>query len=600
MSDEYDEELKVGNISNIDKLRSLYNVATHEPKLTVSILVFGLTTAILEGIGLGFILPIIQQTRSDGDPSGLAAVFAGVYDALGIPFSLEFIILGVASVLAVRYAASFGVQWLRGVLRARYVRYLRDEAFQNGLNAKISYFDQQGSDDILNTIITQTQYAGRVITHVVRVIELSLVGGAYLAIALFIAPVLTMLTAVVMGGLMIGIRRFIESGVDVGNRVADANERVQETVQAGMQGIREVKLFNMQKELYHNFKQSIDQFVTATIDERRNTSAIANLNQFATAASVFVLIYLGLRVFSLSLGSLGVFLFAMFRLGPKVSNLNNEFYTVETLFPHLVRTQQFTRRLQDYSESDSDGSVQRVDQIAFDDVVFSYATGDERVLNRVSFEVSRGEFVGFVGQSGAGKSTIVSLLARLYEPDEGEILADGTSIREFDMSEWRDRISVVRQDPFIFNDTLRANITIGNRDATQADVERVTEIAQVTEFLDDLPEGYDSMLGDNGVRLSGGQRQRVAIARALLKDADLLILDEATSDLDTHLEEKVHQSIEQMERDYGMIAIAHRLSTVVEADCIYTMDDGIIVESGTHKELINTSGQYAGLYATQS
>lgn len=600
MSDEYDEELKAGNISNIDKLQSLYNVATHEPKLTVSILVFGLTTAILEGIGLGFILPIIQQTRSDGDPSGLAAIFAGVYDALGIPFSLEFIILGVASVLAVRYAASFGVQWLRGVLRARYVRYLRDEAFQNGLNAKISYFDQQGSDDILNTIITQTQYAGRVITNVVRVIELSLVGGAYLAIALFIAPVLTMLTAVVMGGLMIGIRRFIESGVDVGNRVADANERVQETVQAGMQGIREVKLFNMQKELYHNFKQSIDQFVTATIDERRNTSAIANLNQFATAASVFILIYLGLRVFSLSLGSLGVFLFAMFRLGPKVSNLNNEFYTVETLFPHLVRTQQFTRRLQDYSESDSDGSVQRVDQIAFDDVVFSYATGDERVLNRVSFEVSRGEFVGFVGQSGAGKSTIVSLLARLYEPDEGEILADGRSIREFDMSEWRDRISVVRQDPFIFNDTLRANITIGNRDATQADVERVTEIAQVTEFLDDLPEGYDSMLGDNGVRLSGGQRQRVAIARALLKDADLLILDEATSDLDTHLEEKVHQSIEQMERDYGMIAIAHRLSTVVEADCIYTMDDGIIVESGTHKELINTSGQYAGLYATQS
>jgi subfamily B ATP-binding cassette protein MsbA len=290
----------------------------------------------------------------------------------------------------------------------------------------------------------------------------------------------------------------------------------------------------------------------------------------------------------------------MFRLGPKVSNLNNEFYTVETLFPHLVRTQQFTRRLQDYSESDSDGSVQRVDQIAFDDVVFSYATGDERVLNRVSFEVSRGEFVGFVGQSGAGKSTIVSLLARLYEPDEGEILADGTSIREFDMSEWRDRISVVRQDPFIFNDTLRANITIGNRDATQADVERVTEIAQVTEFLDNLPEGYDSMLGDNGVRLSGGQRQRVAIARALLKNADLLILDEATSDLDTHLEEKVHQSIEQMERDYGMIAIAHRLSTVVEADCIYTMDDGMIVESGTHKELINTSGQYAGLYATQS
>jgi subfamily B ATP-binding cassette protein MsbA len=295
-----------------------------------------------------------------------------------------------------------------------------------------------------------------------------------------------------------------------------------------------------------------------------------------------------------------VFLFAVFRLGPKVSNLNDVFYSLETDLPHLVRTQRFTDRLEDYSEDDGDRGVQRVDSVAFDDVAFSYATGDERVLNGVSFEVSRGEFVGFVGQSGAGKSTIVSLLARLYDPDEGEITADGTPIREFDITEWRDRISVVRQDPFIFNDTLRANITIGNREATQADVERVAEIAQVTEFLDDLPFGYDSILGDDGVRLSGGQRQRVAIARALLKDADLLILDEATSDLDTHLEEKVHRAVEEMERDYGMIAIAHRLSTVTGADTIYTMGAGEILESGTHEELLSVEGRYSELYASQA
>jgi subfamily B ATP-binding cassette protein MsbA len=131
-------------------------------------------------------------------------------------------------------------------------------------------------------------------------------------------------------------------------------------------------------------------------------------------------------------------------------------------------------------------------------------------------------------------------------------------------------------------------------------VERVAEIAQVTEFLDDLPDGYGSKLGDDGVRLSGGQRQRVAIARALLKDSDLLILDEATSDLDTHLEEKVHRGVEEMERDYGMIAIAHRLSTVTGADCIYTMEDGSIVESGPHETLLDTEGQYADLYASQS
>lgn len=159
---------------------------------------------------------------------------------------------------------------------------------------------------------------------------------------------------------------------------------------------------------------------------------------------------------------------------------------------------------------------------------------------------------------------------------------------------------MVRQDPFLFNDTLRANLTVGNRDATHAEIEQMAEVACVTEFLDDLPNDYDTQLGDDGVRLSGGQRQRVAIARALLKDADLLVLDEATSDLDTHLEEEVHQAIETMERDYAMIAIAHRLSTVTGADQIYTMDDGQIVESGTHDELTEVGGAYARLYVSQS
>ena len=589
------------DISARQKIQAIIEVATYKPLLSAGILVFGLLTAALEGVGLGFILPIIQQAQGQAEPTGLAALFANFYNAIGVPFTLEYIVVGVSAVLAVRYAAAFAVQWLRGILEAVYVRHLRDEAFRNGLDAQISYFDQQGSDEILNAIITQTQYAGRAIRRTVRTLELVLVGGAYLLVAMYIAPLLTVVTGVVMGGFMFGVRQVLESGTSVGNRVADANESVQEAVQAGMQGIREVKLFNMEGELYGDFRESVDRFVDATIAQRRNQSAIRNANNFAIAVMIFGLIYLGLRVFSLSLGSLGVFLFAMFRLGPKVSNLNDTFYGLEADLPHLVRTQRFTDRLQNYSEPQSvDRPIASVDTVSFEDVSFSYETGDEQVLDGVSFSLDRGEFIGFVGQSGAGKSTIVSLLVRLYTPDDGEIVADGTPITEFDITEWRERVSVVRQDPFLFNDTLRANITVGNRSASQADVERVAEIARVTEFLDDLPNGYDTLLGDNGVRLSGGQRQRVAIARALLKDADLLILDEATSDLDTHLEEEVHQAIENMERDYGMIAIAHRLSTVTGADQIYTMDNGRILESGSHQELMEVGGQYAALHASQT
>jgi subfamily B ATP-binding cassette protein MsbA len=289
----------------------------------------------------------------------------------------------------------------------------------------------------------------------------------------------------------------------------------------------------------------------------------------------------------------------MFRLSPLVSRLNSQVYSLEGNLSHLVRTQDFVDELDTRKESDGSRGIEEIETVEFDDVYFSY-TDDERVLQGLSFEVEKGEFVGFVGQSGAGKSTVVSLLTRLYRPDGGEVRANGTPISEYDLDEWRSRIAVVRQKPFIFDDTLERNVTLGNRDATRDEVERVCEIAKVDEFLDDLPNGYESQLGDDGVRLSGGQRQRVALARALLEDADFLVLDEATSDLDSNLEREVQEAIEAMDRDYAIVTIAHRLSTVKNADRIYTLEDGKIIEEGSHRELLADDGEYAELYAIQS
>jgi subfamily B ATP-binding cassette protein MsbA len=236
--------------------------------------------------------------------------------------------------------------------------------------------------------------------------------------------------------------------------------------------------------------------------------------------------------------------------------------------------------------------------VRFENVWFSYE-GVEPVIENLSFQVKRNEFVAFVGQSGAGKSTITSLVARFYTPDRGRILANGIPIDKIDINDWRERISVVRQDPYLFNDSLWYNVTIADRDASREEVERVCEIAQVTEFLPELPEGYDTLLGDDGVRLSGGQKQRVALARALLKKADVLVLDEATSDLDSGIERDVQSAIESMDRDYALIAIAHRLSTVRNADRIYTIEGGKMTDVGSHEELISSDGLYAQLYSTQ-
>jgi subfamily B ATP-binding cassette protein MsbA len=383
--------------------------------------------------------------------------------------------------------------------------------------------------------------------------------------------------------------------------VADANEGVQRAAQAGTQGIRDTKLFGLKSELFGDFLDAVDQYAAASIKQRRNEQAISNFYNLLTAISVFVLIYLAIEFASLSLGALGVFLFAMFRLGPRASSLNSMFYRIESNLPHLVRTQEFIDELKHNREGDGKEKVpQEIQTITFGDVRFGYEGQDEEALSGISFEFNKGEFIGFVGQSGAGKSTIVALLARMYEPDAGEIQANGRSIHEMDIDGWRSKIAVVRQNPHIFNDTLRYNLTIGNRDVSQKELDRVTRIARVDEFFDELPDGYDTQLGDDGVRLSGGQRQRVALARALLKDAEILVLDEATSDLDSNLEKQVQESIENMERDYAIVGIAHRLSTVKNADRIYTVSNGEIIETGRHEELVDNGGQYAELYAIQS
>ena len=595
----------VDEVSRRAQLRALIRVAKFRPALTAGIIIGGVFAALLEGVGLSFILPIVEIVQAE-DPAaeaeGVMAAFVSVYQYLGIPFTLGFVVTGVSLVLTVRWTLTFIVRWLRSALVVDYTRDIQTRAFDNALDARIEYFDREGSDDILNAIVTQSEYAGRVIRRVVDFIEQGFLALMYLTVAFVLAPLLTIFAVVFLGGFTVLFRYVVESGYELGDKVADANERIQEAAQAGTQGIRDTKLFGLKGELFDDFLDAVNQFATTSIRQRRNEQGIQSFYNLLTAISVFLLIYIAVTFANMSLGALGVFLFAMFRLGPKASSLNSTLYRIENDLPHLVRTQQFIDELKENSEpiDDTQPIPEEIQQVEFDDVRFSYRGQDDEALSGISFEFEKGEFIGFVGQSGAGKSTLVSMLTRMYDPDTGEIRANDRSIHKMDIGQWRSKIAVVRQSPFIFNDTLWYNLTIGNRDVTQDVLDRVTKIAKVNEFFDDLPDGYETQLGDDGVRLSGGQKQRVALARALLKDADILVLDEATSDLDSNLEKQVQEAIEAMDRDYAIIGIAHRLSTVKNADRIYTIDHGEIIEEGTHCELLADDGQYAELYAIQS
>lgn len=592
------------DISWREKLAALRRVLAWKPYLTFGIIGFSIFAAFLEGVGLSFILPIIELGTADQPPEdaeGILLAFITVYEFLNIPFTLGFLILGVSIVMTIRYTSSFVAGWLALALRTYYERHLRSVAFDRALSAEIGYFDQKGSDHILNAIITESRYSSQVIRDFMWLFETGFLALMYLAIAFYLSPTLTVFALFVLGFSTYLFRGVLESGYTVGDRVATANERVQEVVQAGTQGIRDVKVFNMAGELFENFKTHIDQYAESSIKIGRNELAIDKGFNLTVALTVFALVYFAFVFTTLGVGELGLFLFAMFQLAPLAGRLNKYLYRMESKLSHLVRTQQFVDELEAKEEalSGEEPAPKPVDAVAFEDVWFSYSESEEDVLRGISFDVNRGEFIGFVGQSGAGKSTIASLLARMYETDRGQILVNGNPIDRYDVESWRERVAVVRQNPYIFTDTLEYNLTVGNRDVSEMELDRVCRIARVDEFIDDLPNGYETQLGDEGVRLSGGQKQRVALARALLQEADLLILDEATSDLDSNLEREVQQAIESMDHEYAIMAIAHRLSTVENADRIYTVEAGEITEAGSHDELIAHDGTYAELHGIQ-
>ncbi len=235
--------------------------------------------------------------------------------------------------------------------------------------------------------------------------------------------------------------------------------------------------------------------------------------------------------------------------------------------------------------------------VAFEDVTFAY--GDRPVIGGVDVSVEGGTTVGVVGPTGAGKSTLLKLLPRLYDVDEGAVRIDGQDVREVTLRSLRRSIGYVSQEPFLFYGTVAENIRYGTFDATDAELERAAEQAQAAEFIRNLPDGFDTLVGERGVKLSGGQRQRLAIARTMLKDPEILILDEATSAVDTETEALIQASLQDFAADRTTFVIAHRLSTVRNADRVLVLDDGRVVEDGGHGTLLRADGLYANLWRVQ-
>src|SRR2546426_7350354 len=382
-------------------------------------------------------------------------------------------------------------------------------------------------------------------------------------------------------------------------RMADLNAILSET----LGGIRVVKAFSMEEFEKRRFGGAAHDYFRAFVKQQRIGAIAGPVSEYlGVVAATTVLWYGGHEILlqrALEPQQFFIFLFAMLQLMSPLKSLSNVNATLQEGLAAAVR---IFRILDTQPAIVSRPGARSIDAIRsgteFDRVSFHYGTGPD-VLCDVSFSVRAGEVVALVGPSGAGKSTLVDLVARFYDPTDGVILLDGTDLRDYDVGSLRRMMGIVTQDPLLFNDTVARNIAYGVTDADPEAVRRAALAADADPFIREMPSGYETKVGDRGMRLSGGERQRVAIARAIFKDPALLLLDEATSNLDSESELLVQEALEVLFRGRTVFVIAHRLSTIQRADRILVLDQGRIVETGTHAELVRRPGLYQKLHRLQ-
>ncbi len=517
------------------------------------------------------------------------------------PRTLAIVPIAVVVIFLARGIGDYVSQYAPGWVGRQVVKRLRADLFRRYLDLPSAFYDKNASAQLLSKLTYNTELVAEATTNSVTIlIRDSLTIVALLAWACYISLRLTLfaLLAAPVIGLLVGV---VNRGIRrYAARIQTSMGDVTRVAKEALDGQRLIKVFNAQEQEARAFEVVIEANRYQNMKLMRARAASNPTVQMIAAIALAGVLYLSIKdvlAHGTTVGSFSSFLGALIGIATALKRLVGVFGPLqqgiaagESLFEMLdepIEPQGGTRAL-----------IRSQGEVEFSGVTFAYPD-KAPALSSVSVRIAPGEMVAFVGRSGSGKSTLVSLVPRFYDVGSGVVSIDGHDVREYPLKALRDNVSLVSQDVVLMDGTIRDNIAFSKPGADSAEIERAARAAHVLEFAKAMPNGLDTPVGDRGVMLSGGQRQRIAIARALLKDAPILILDEATSSLDTESERIIQEALDELMQNRTTLVIAHRLSTVEHADRIVVLEDGRLIESGTHAQLIARAGAYASLYRMQ-
>jgi subfamily B ATP-binding cassette protein MsbA len=587
----------------------LIKFALKSPSLIIVNFILGFSSALFNGVSTALIVPLLlafmgqEQNLLRGGPPILHKLLS-LFDGFPESRRLPVMFAAVLFMIVLKNIASYSNTIVSGHLSRILVNGMRLEGVKLLLDVDLDFYAKHKIGDISNRVNGEVGRAAISIRVAISMFSNIITIFVFLFFLISLSWQLTLIATALLSLVALSNQFLIHRSHIIGKILSEKSRLTTNKLLEILIGIRLIKASGNEEIEYAITEQYLREREHAEFESQSNSALIPPLNEVMGILIILLVVISGRYLFANQLQFLSAilltYLLFLFRLLPLIGILNSNRSQFANNAASVELVADFLRRdNKPFMVKGHEPYKKLAEGIYFKNVSFSYPSHEKLVLNGIDLWIPKGQTIALVGSSGAGKSTIADLLPRFYDPTNGCITLDGKDLRDFDLKRLRRAMGIVSQDTFLFNNSVRYNIAYGLTDVSEEEIVAAAKRANAYEFISQLPQGFDTEIGDRGILLSGGQRQRLAIARALLRNPDILILDEATSALDTVSERLVQEAIDELCQDRTTLVIAHRLSTVQKAHQIAVLDKGRIVELGNHEQLLQQKGYYARLYNLQ-